>query len=631
MASFMASASIHRAGRRFLAVVLFFASFFLPVKGAEVVIPLTVPFDFLTLGMGKQLNNAPGDVAVMRYDKDCRYLYLDHPQFGRQGQFVRFVGHGRGSAGTEIFGTCLNPISWRGFIEILATPSITPDWQLHLRIEHSNLYDENWQKGLLMGPIWEAVQYFVLPSLTSFSINLTPPRDEVLSLLHEFVPVSGTAQLDAVFRSATAKAIKVNDRGVNVDLALTLPDSVKQAGIPSTVPEAPLSPEELAAVQQALEQWDAFLVFVVKDIGMDIVDPDIRAQLLELLLASRYEVLPILAGESSALAGDPVRTLFIETWIRLQEIIRMAEQKGIVLNNVVRYAAFIRAGDVLLTIDRAAPGLGLEITADGLRRLARILQPELKIDPLQYNLAPDPVLRELFGFPAELPEEEPLEPIPEDAVSPQSLFSVVGSAYAVEHRQSSDLAALRKRLNRWVPSDSEITEYRATMNKLLLITTERELQGPHLETRYKPLFRNLVRATALKESCWRQFTRKREKTTYLRSSAGSIGLMQVNPYVWRGFYNVEQLRWNVHYNAEAGTEILLRYLLRYAVNEEKTGSIDNIARSAYAVYNAGPGAASRYRKKSSSKREKKVDLRFWEIYRGFKANGEADLFRCTVG
>jgi hypothetical protein len=93
---------------------------------------------------------------------------------------------------------------------------------------------------------------------------------------------------------------------------------------------------------------------------------------------------------------------------------------------------------------------------------------------------------------------------------------------------------------------------------------------------------------------------------------------------------VEQLRWNVHYNAEAGIEILLRYMLRYALNGEKTGSIDNIARSAYAVYNAGPGAASRYRKKSSSRREKKVDLRFWEIYRGFKANGEVDLFHCTV-
>lgn len=59
----------------------------------------------------------------------------------------------------------------------------------------------------------------------------------MLSLLREFVPASGAAQLDAVFRSATAKAIEVNAAGVNVDLALTLPDSVRQAGLPGTVPD----------------------------------------------------------------------------------------------------------------------------------------------------------------------------------------------------------------------------------------------------------------------------------------------------------------------------------------------------------------------------------------------------------
>jgi hypothetical protein len=59
--------------------------------------------------------------------------------------------------------------------------------------------------------------------------------------------------------------------------------------------------------------------------------------------------------------------------------------------------------------------------------------------------------------------------------------------------------------------------------------------------------------------------------------------------------------------------------------------LDNIARAAYAIYNAGPGAAGRYRQQSSSSREKEVDKRFWEIYQGFKANDQVDLFHCTVG
>jgi hypothetical protein len=47
------------------------------------------------------------------------------------------------------------------------------------------------------------------------------------------------------------------------------------------------------------------------------------------------------------------------------------------------------------------------------------------------------------------------------------------------------------------------------------------------------------------------------------------------------------------------------------------------------VYNAGPKAADRYRSKKSVAREKRVDNQFWEMYQGFAANGEVDLYECT--
>ena len=36
------------------------------------------------------------------------------------------------------------------------------------------------------------------------------------------------------------------------------------------------------------------------------------------------------------------------------------------------------------------------------------------------------------------------------------------------------------------------------------------------------------------------------------------------------------------------------------------------------------------RPENSSAREKKVDTRFWELYRGFATDGEVDLYLCTV-
>jgi len=136
----------------------------------------------------------------------------------------------------------------------------------------------------------------------------------------------------------------------------------------------------------------------------------------------------------------------------------------------------------------------------------------------------------------------------------------------------------------------------------------------------------IVYQRALKESCWGQFVRKKNQVTYLSSTAGSLGLMQINPRVWRGFYDVQQLKWNTHYNGRAGAEILMQYFKRYGIEEAKqTGQRENAARAAYAVYNAGPAEAKRYRAKHSTVRERKVDGAFWGMYRGFANHS---LFQC---
>src|SRR5207247_2424864 len=77
--------------------------------------------------------------------------------------------------------------------------------------------------------------------------------------------------------------------------------------------------------------------------------------------------------------------------------------------------SFVAAGDALAALDAAAPSLGLEISTDGLRRLARVLDPSYAGDPLAYTEAPDPVLRELFHFHEPPPSESSPAPPPAGA------------------------------------------------------------------------------------------------------------------------------------------------------------------------------------------------------------------------
>lgn len=600
-----------------------------PGRAAEIDLPLTVPFEVLLQQLTRDLYTMPGGIAPLWRENRCRYLSLDHPAFSRQGTSLRFVTHGEGSVGTPILWFCLNALRWRGFVEALTTPYVTADWQLKVRVAESNLYDESWKKRLLSGLLWDVTERALLPHLTRLTVDLTPPRDDALGLIRMVVSRSDAAQMETILRTATVRTVEVRDDAVVVHVALSVPEKFVQGRPPPPQAEPPLSPAELEVVERALERWDAFLVFVIKSLGLDIADPDIRAELFGLLIESRYELLPILSGDVHRSAGDPVRRLFTDAWVRLHDIVRRAERRGLLGDKALRYTGFIGAGDALVALDRAAPGLGIEFSADGLRRLARLLRPEATEDPLLYGVDVDATLRSLFGLPPESDLVPP--PAPPPAPKRGSGLPWRPVAYAAAAERGDDLAALNERLARWVPDDAELADYQGVVGQLLALTADRTLRRADLEARYTRPYRAMLPATALQESCWRQFERKGDTITYRTSSLGSVGLMQINQRVWRGLYNVERLKWDTAYNAQAGAEILVRYFRQYGIEEGKrTGRVEDVVRATYAVYNAGPRAVSRYRDQDSTPRERRVDGSFWARYQGFAGGGAADLLTCTT-
>ena len=67
-------------------------------------------------------------------------------------------------------------------------------------------------------------------------------------------------------------------------------------------------------------------------------------------------------------------------------------------HNLLPFLSFITAADALKALDRLGPAAGLDISTDGLRRLARLLNDNPSIDPLKYPVEIDPVLQQLFDF-----------------------------------------------------------------------------------------------------------------------------------------------------------------------------------------------------------------------------------------
>ena len=153
----------------------------------------------------------------------------------------------------------------------------------------------------------------------------------------------------------------------------------------SVVP-APLSPSEIAAWQTMLDDWDAFIVFAIKQLAGTVGDKQFRAQLFDLLLDSRYRLVQALAQPQVSTGPDPIRLIFIDEWSRLRAIIQAAARREILGSRALEFLSFVSAGDALFAADQAAPALGMRISEDDLRQLAHIMAPQYAGDPPDLQL-----------------------------------------------------------------------------------------------------------------------------------------------------------------------------------------------------------------------------------------------------
>jgi hypothetical protein len=639
----------------------------LAAAAAQITVPLTIDYVTLREALKRQIYDGPGDRAELWSGANrCEYLYAQNPSFGRDGLAVRLASAGTLSLGVPMGESCVSPIAWQGIIEVSAQPYLAPNLRLMFRVTDINLYDAQHHKTLIVGRGFDLIKQNFIARLQTFHFDLAPAVDEFRALAAEAAPPADAARLRQALATIRGVApVVATDEGVRLSLAFQAPAA---APPPPPAPSGPLSPSELAAWNQRLDEWDAFVVFAVKQLGSAIADKEARARLLDVLLDGRYKLVAAMNQPPAAGGPDPVRALFLDQWRTLRDIVRAAAARGQLGDHALEFLSFVSAGDALMAFDEAAPALGVRISAADLRRLARIMAPTNTADPLQFNYKPDPELQRIFGFtpPPETPDtvvpsdaagsepaptEEPsptlapsaapsTAPTPATGASPSPgpssaasfirvALRLIGPAEAMADAppMGDRLRELGHKLRRAVVTERNVDPYRRLLGALLDTAAQNVAEAA--DAPLPPNWRTMVRATAWQESCWRQFVVSNGRLRYLLSSSGDVGLMQVNKHVWRGFYSVAHLEWDIAYNAGAGSQILARLAARAAA---KPGGTDPaaLARSAYAGYNGGPDELDRWRRGDEPAQRRLIDEAFWQKYRALSAGGSIDILRCAA-
>jgi hypothetical protein len=197
---------------------------------------------------------------------------------------------------------------------------------------------------------------------------------------------------------------------------------------------------------------------------------------------------------------------------------------------------------------------------------------------------------------------------------------------------ASQIFSLGTSLKLVVADQHNAAVYGRSVLRLLTLVTQRESDYQTLQWQYRRTYLNLVKSTAWQESCWRQFIRVNGRVRFLESTTDDVGMMQVNRHVWRGFYSIPRLEWDVVYNVGAGAEILLRLMTTAYARPSAAGgaAVTDIARSTYAAYNGGPGAFNRWRRPDEPAQARAIDQSFWPKFKAIAGGQLFDILSCAA-
>lgn len=590
-----------------------------PAGAADVTVPLTVPYPAVGERLAPLLELDAQGGGRLEADA-CNRLDLSDLQLGPEPEGIRVSLAVTAVTGVGLLGRCRGPGEWRGRMNVTLQPSVSADGRaVRFTADAAELVRPDGTTGLLTSASRILAETLVLPRIERLEVDLT----RSLSALDELLASAFPAQ-SGVLERIELVSVDALEAGLQASLRIDV-DAAPRAAV-----EAPLTADELVRWQQIEDEFDGFLTVVVVALARQADSAESRLEMLGVLLDARHRIAEALAVDAleselgadlrAGLERDPVRRLFVESWDRLRPW--LGELEGFShpdIDGNLALAAFIAGGDVLRALDALGPEYGLEISRDGLRRLARLLLagdvPE-SFTPLPLEV--DPAFRDLFGM---------------DDPPPSASAGFIGSLVdwlvpSARAAQASPADALRG----LVPRLAILDDYLELVASLLEQQTGEYLRaGSRVPARLEPRFDPLVRATAWKESCWRQFTGPEDNPRVLTSSVGALGMMQISGRVWRGVYDIGRLAEDVGYNVAAGTEILEHYLVDYAIRRgehEHPGGDDNLIKATYAAYNGGPGHLSRYRRDDTAPRLRSIDNEFWRHYTTIKAEQWPDISSC---
>jgi hypothetical protein len=353
---------------RFLSsITILFAAMTQPGWAQSFSLPLFADYSLIKNTLVSQLFTGPGGSANVWKDRQgCSFVQLSNPQLDGQNGQLHLTNQVHVRFGSGMNGQCLPLLEWSGLLETWQQPTINPQQTvLSLPVTQARAYDRS-GVPLNIDQLQDLLRRYAEPQLASLKIDLNESRGDIERKLADYLPKDNEAELHQVISTLKFTGAAAKDEGISVTLGFEAP-----AKPLSSAPAGPLSASEQQEWQKAWQAWDEFFSKAIQQASFDANSEQMRDTLTEVLLEARSAFQAAIKGQQTN-GKDPVRVFFTDTWERLApELHNLAKQLPEIQG--LRYLTFIAATDVIYQLESIGSPLGLEISSEGLRKLARIL------------------------------------------------------------------------------------------------------------------------------------------------------------------------------------------------------------------------------------------------------------------
>ena len=330
-------------------------------------LPVQLDYSLIKKALITQLYKGADNTAELWNDKQgCSYLKLSDPQVSGQKGQIKLLNNLQARFGTGLGGQCVTLFEWGGVLETLQQPTINAAQSvLSLPITKVTATDRE-GRSVSNNKVQELISRVAEPKLSAVKIDLNESRADIEKTVTDFLPKENVVEVKEMLNTLKFSSADANDTGVAIKLAFNAP-----AKVADKKPAPPLSDAELKQWQDNWQEWDTFLSKAIQQASDDAKSPELRDTLTEILLESRSAFQAGLKNHDSN-GDDPVRIFFTHTWERLAPQLKTLAKELPEIQGL-RYMTFIAATDVLYELENIGAPFGLDISSDGLRKLARIL------------------------------------------------------------------------------------------------------------------------------------------------------------------------------------------------------------------------------------------------------------------